>query len=114
MTSEFAITTMFAAATIRPSDPPPPPQPEEDDDAPTQPFRREAAPAIVNECPLCGARHSAEDWKELPYVGAQVYFGAVWEQRNCRCGSTRAVMVSEAPTDYNRLRKTLPPPPGEP
>lgn len=48
---------------------------------------------ILRSCRLCGARHHASDWLRLKYVGVQSDDVESLELRNCRCGTTLAVVI---------------------
>jgi hypothetical protein len=51
----------------------------------------------VSRCNCCGRAYDAEGWVTLFYVGEQSDgLGEVLELRNCPCGSTLAIDVSEA------------------
>lgn len=76
------------------------------------PYRELKMSKIINRC-SCGRSFTSSEWRKLAVVGIQevpplVRDGAPEEPlelRNCVCGSTRAVGVSDA-----RRSSTVPPP----
>lgn len=47
----------------------------------------------------CGRSYAAEEWLELPGCGRQDDGVDILDLRNCSCGSTIAVLVSDLPND---------------
>ncbi len=47
----------------------------------------------------CGRSYAAEEWLELPGCGRQGDGVDILDLRNCSCGSTMAVLVSDLPND---------------
>jgi hypothetical protein len=53
---------------------------------------------MIKECRCCDATYARSAWDALPLLGIQDDTVELLEYRNCRCGSTLAIVLGDSPS----------------